>query len=312
MKKIFAVCLSVLLCAGVAFAQPPMDPNAQSVSGVYSIGIAAQDGSYSQSIHGWGNDYAGASAVGSTSAETITFGNGNKMAFETGFAAGNVAADANSFAKDFGTTSIAGASASTEGASVTGGLVIAPNKITLEWNRCRPTLNEGPTNDGVISGAFVGGEVGQFNVAQEVGYANGTGAVAQNSSGGTFVAGNFDADFGKHGAVAGTDIGGGIETSGFSKVSVDPTGANRSATGMTTNSVNVEVCKPDFYAGSVGGQGSVQTVAGSPAGSAGAMSAFGYSGAKEGYGVAQNYSAIQTGAHSTSAQAVGFSMSTAK
>jgi len=53
-------------------------------------------------------------------------------------------------------------------------------------------------------------------------------------------------------------------------------------------------------------------VAGSPAGSAGAMSAFGYSGAKEGYGVAQNYSAIQTGAHSTSAQAGGFSMSTAK
>jgi len=289
---------------------PPPPPNLNlckvTVNGNYQIYGQSIGGTFAISNHGLGNDFAQAWGVGDTYAGSTLFGNGTFFAFQTGFAIGNSKTEAYAFAKDFGLTSIAGAGVEVTGSALTGGIVIAPS--------CRGS--ECP-QDFSTSMVTIGGTVYQSNVAQEIGYFSGTGAVAMNESGGYFIAGNSDSSFGTNGAASLTGIAGSIKTDGFSMVTVDPIGHSQSAFGITTNSVEVNIVgRPDSYEGKISGIGSVQTVANAQnigsAGSAGATGSFSYVGAVQGFGVASNFSAVQAAPHSFSAQAGGFSFATAK
>jgi len=254
---------------------------AQAVSG---------DGSFS-STYWWGNwnDNAGAIATGVSRAENTNQG---EAAFGPAIAGGFAGAENESktwsWAKDYGTTSKAGAGAKTEGAALAGGLGAGFFG-----------------NNNSESMALVGGTVEQFNEAGETGYGQ-TGAVAGNISGGVFEVGDHDYDKGLFEAHTLAGAEGKIITKGESFVTVDPYGHKRSAYASTENMVDIDVdtldCRrPDYYNGVVFGAGNVDQQSGKGGTVAGGGASFVYGGNNFGAGQAQSFSEVHVHSNSSTA-----------
>jgi hypothetical protein len=346
MKKIFATLFAVMfLFTGVAFADsykddprgthdngngwggPPTNNNEGSNShtgfGTVETGLnlyvggGSQDSDIAVSNHWHGNDYAKSYAGSGGSMENEGYAK-EKSIFGV---AGNVGSitmegksDADAFAKDFGTTSIAGASALTDVHAFGGGT----------------SFFGGLKGDGYAKNeteAKISGEVCQYNIAKEVGYHSGTFAVAQNASGASFeaFAKDYDKDYDSSSrrnplfggiAESGLCLYGKAYTAGGSIASVDATGYHQSAFGATGNISYVDVAGADCAKTNVWGVGEVAV--GSfverrdSAAGAGGIAGFSYTGKEFGMGGAVVNSNVNAGSNSFSATATGSSFATSK
>jgi len=203
-------------------------------------------------------------------------------------------ADANakawSWAKDYGTTSKAGAGAKTSGDAFAAGLAIG-------FDFCKNTVD---------TTVYVGGSVHQYNEAGETGYSAG-GISGGNNSGGSFFAQDRDLVKG-YGIVADTNsIDGGMITKGKTEVSIDPYGYHRSISGSTENMT--KICADHIVQANVYGSGGVGGSISKGGNVAGGVAEFSYSGATYGSGSA-NINANVTPGHvsfsgSATATAIG-------
>jgi len=304
-KKIATIVMALCFASTLAFAgasTSSIDIGASGVSDDYASRI---------SLHGHGND--GAFASGGSGGIVENSGEAGMIAW--GKAPTEVEAqvcaygetEAAAFAKDFGHTSIAGAAVGTE-VSVKGGgeaefgkgfgIGYALNKTTAE----------------------ISGEVKQGSYAQEIGYASGTFAQAQNESGATFSAKAKDCDatigFGSGEAESGVRLSGSAFTAGGSIASVDASGHHQSAFAATGNIAVVDVRGADHEKTRVYGNGEVavgaNAVSNSGAASAGGGASFSYVGNSFGAGGAVVNATANAGHNSFSATATGSAFAVGK
>lgn len=223
-----AVCVSALLILTVApaFATGGGNGNGSAYDDASGYGWAADpDQSYSQSWYG--NDYAGAYALGGGGFSVFAETWGNKEAFAQVFGIGKGYADTCTFAWDSGLTSAAGAVSTVEGWAFAEGFTAAGR---VDWR--------GRGVDSHINGdTFFDAQVDQYNEVAEVGYIAG-GIGAGNSS---FVHGINGRSFEDNSDFYGLNYEDGYTegiatTRGFSTVTIDPYGNYRSIRGETETS----------------------------------------------------------------------------
>jgi hypothetical protein len=304
-KKIATIVMALCFVSTLAFAG----------ASISTIDIGAAGGSDDTAVkisnHGWGND--GAFATGGSGGEATNYGQAGMIAFGKAptEVEGKVCVygetEAAAYAKDFGTTSIAGAAVGTEvKAKASGeaefgkgfGLGYAVNKSTAE----------------------ISGEIKQCNYAQEIGYASGTFAQAQNESGAFFSAKAYDCDgtvgFGKGEADSRVKLSGEAFTAGGSIASVDASGHHQSAFAATGNLTYVDVRGADCEKTRVYGNGEVavgaNAISNSGAASAGGNASFGYVGNSFGAGGAVMSATANAGHNSFSATATGSAFAVGK
>jgi len=269
------------------------------------------DHSKSRSYWGFGDDYgeaggngfAGGSVTTFADADDITFRFFGKSftipgyAFETGFVDGYSETNAWSYASDFITTSMSGAGATTEGNSLVGGLAVGL----------------GGCKEFVDTTATVGGWVMQENFSSEDSWLwGGTFAVGGSYSDAGYTASNYGYDDGRGLATGLTGISGSATVEGHTLVNVDPFGSSRSIYATTEAMSDINVCHPDFYEGSVSGEGFVQGYAVKGFTYGGGAANFSYSGDMSGNGGATISADIQTGSNNSSVHVSGSSFSTSQ
>lgn len=159
------------------------------------------------------------------------------------------------------------------------------------------------------------GYVYQNQITQEINYQNGQGITATNSSDATFTGMRKDSDYDCErrwiaGAAEFDSIrNGGTEVTGSSFVTIDPTGDNRSYSGMTTSDAKIGTSNAQVTESQVNGTGFIGGLVQNPqAGFATGAATYTFTGDHAGVGVAQIEGAVQNqgGSYST-AQSSGSS-----
>jgi len=215
--------------------------------------------------------------------------------FGIGMAEGD--AHAWSYAKDYGKTSKAGAGAKTGGSALLTGFA----------------YGKGGCPESITGTLWVGGDVYQRNEAGETGYPDGQFVNGGNESWAGGLASkdvNGFSFFGiKEILLDGTYVREGVETSGHTKVTIDPYGSYRSFHGTTYNSANVDFGRHlNLQNSYVGGQGGVAGMVTNGNGSyASGQATFNYTGSTQGSGNAEISGSVTPGGVfvSGSAQAQG-------
>lgn len=261
-KTIFAVVLAIMLAA------VPVMADTSSVSG----GIDTYKSDYSASYHGWGNDSASASA--GSMGEFKATSKGIFSSYATGQAGSTSCA--NTFAADFGQTSIAGAESSTNSFATSYAKKLSYNEVSVQ------------------------GGASQGNSANEVGY-NGANAAGGNYTDASYKGTCYN---GSLGWGSSADIYGNASAQGMTFVTVDPTGSQRSAFGVTMGSSQANLNGSGFCPGcqnttTVSGNGQMGTDAHitthSGSANAGNNASFSYVGNNSGSGFATGYSVVNAG-----------------
>lgn len=310
MKKYISL-LAVLCMALFVFATPALacdGPNCGPVTAVgnYSAQIYDHTFAFDKSIWGWGNDVAKAGGTGTVGGEVKTYANSADTytrflfwnievpayAFQQGFLAGNIDVTSWANAWDVGLTSGAYAGAKLEGSMLGEGLALGLSGCP-EW---------------VDGRLLIGGNIWQYNLAQEVGYPNGQGIFAENFGGINFAAYENFYDSGNGLAVDADIICGEAITKGSSFVTIDPYGNHLSMFGKTENFSKVNT-SGDLAYSNVYGNGQVSGMIGDNIGNfAGGTSAFSYDGnGTYGAGDAMLKASITKGYGSTSVVVYGSS-----
>jgi len=227
-KKIVTIIMALCFVSTLSFAgsSSTTNPIAGGGSSDYKSAHTYNDGAYSG---GWSEGTAeNYGSAGSFGLKTSTLATGKaKATGET---------DANAFAYDSGRTSIAGASNSTEVKVSADGTSSFSGKFGLGV-----AYNE--------STGRIEGNVYQCNYVNEVGYASGTFAQAQNHSGASFegktkdIGFAADASYRSFNGRAESDIrmSGSANTFGGSIATVDPIGKSQSAFAATGNISTADV-----------------------------------------------------------------------
>jgi hypothetical protein len=211
-------------------------------------------------------------------------------AIETGKMTGHSYSNAWSYSKDYGLTSKAGAGASFKGDAF--------SKGTAEGDGCGPEI--------VKSDLYVEGEVKQMNYAGETGYSAG-GISGGNESGGSFKAVDSDFKIGNGYVSDENYVSGSAVTKGFTNVSIDPYGNNRSISGITGNFVSIT--SPDTISqANVYGNGGLNGVISNGSSFAGGNVSFNYAGSTFGAGGAMLNASVVTSGNSTTATVSGSSV----
>jgi hypothetical protein len=287
MKKVFkslVLGLAIVgLVAGVTFAGSSYGTSDYASGSGYA---ADPDQSSSVSNWGWGNDTAGAQANGGGGFNVEATAGGKYFSEAAVWGTAKGYADTCSYAKDFGTTSVAGAKAEVDGWANAGGETFGFTNGT-----------------GFISGnTFFAGNISQNNYAAETGYAGSQGIDAGNSSTVSFENGqsfydnkpflgaNYESGYTEGYAV----------TSGKTEVSIDATGDYKNVNGFTSTSSYFDTnhCGDSAFmagSGAIGGQVTNTYGAG-----AGGTASFNYSGMTDGAaGGASLNATIDKTSHST-------------
>lgn len=286
---LFVVCLAVVPAGACRFCQ--------SVDGSYEGQAASSDYSFRRSHCGCGNDWAQAGAGGLVNGTLTTQAEGLFYASQSGWVRGCNSSDTWSYAKDFGTTSKAGAGASTQGSITTFGEAFG--------FCCDKEL--------VDSTVTISGNVFQNNYAAELGYNQGQGIDGGSSSFANFTASDRDRHVGQTYCRSLSDynsISGDASVQGHTTVSIDPYGSHRSFDGRTCAMSDINVNGASAYQGTVGGNGGVGGLVQNNGTFAGANASFSYTGAHAGNGAAQISASIYNGGNYSSVSVSGHSHAT--
>ena len=189
--------------------------------------------------HGW--QYVGAHKV---EGDPIYSYKSNKAGVE-GIGIAGADSHAWSYAKDYGTTSKAGAGAKTGGEVLVTGLAYGKDGCP----------------EFITGSLWIGGEVYQRNEAGETDYSNGQFIKGGNESWASGTAGKDVNGFNFFGTVIlldGLYVKDAVQTKGSTYVTIDPYGSNRSFYGTTQNQAAVDFGrKLDLQSSYVGGQGGI-------------------------------------------------------
>lgn len=271
-KTIFAALLAIMLAATPALADSFGSYNAggyKSFAGQETIS---------------GNEYAGTGGWANGRMENTNFAYG-RISGQSGFASMDANLKSCTWTADYGQTSMSFAKGTVSADGQAGGMAfgISANKQVS-------------TSSGWVSGA-----VGQNNYANETGYADGQYAHAENGSWAGFK-NQAPTVSNKNYFLAGsaTCVEGSATTEGFSKVTIDPSGSNRSASAYTTNYAKGN--------NGVGGEGFVEAASVKGGQYAFGNSYFNYNGSNNiGTGTAVVNTSITQSPNSFSSKSYGFS-----
>lgn len=289
----------------------PTPPSSHvNASGVYLASGGSED--YAKRIRGneLAEAYTGSSGVFFNANEAV----GKRFAYQMGgaYLSGESCAFVKTF--DYGLTSGSFAVSKTEISGMAGGFAMSD-----KWS-----CGHGTPYQTSISSGYIQGFALQQTVANEVGY-TGANAAGANFSEAEFMGITLDGDASRRGlASSGVYMSGNAEAKGFTIVSVDPYGNQRSASGITGAMSQANVYGADMNVVKVQGEGFIGTEAyhgGSTGGYATGTSTFNYagqgSGSITGSGLATSNSFVNVstpcyGCNSFTAGSYGSSISTVK